>query len=200
MNICKNCLNQITNWFKFQQICINSAETLHNNQLIDVGNSSIKVEDFIPSFDDDAISSSSFLANSIESNNSENKHSLELENMEPYSSESKKKRLTSRVKLKKSLVCHVCNRNFKFKCNLKTHIMSHTGEKPRSHSTKNGFICKYCNQHFSFKSNLLRHEMCHTGERRHNCTICNKGKVRFLRSNHIMKLQRPSIGKSGYDT
>lgn len=187
-NICKNCLNQITNWVNFQQICVNSAKTLHNNQLniqnlpIDVGNWSIKVEevDFISSLEDDAISSSSFQAeDDIKGNNSDDiksKHSHELENTEPNSSELKKKRLTSRVKIKKSLVCHICNRNFKFKCNLKRHMMSHTGEKPRSHDPKNGFICKFCHHRFSFKSNLLRHEMCHTGERRHKCTICNKGK------------------------
>lgn len=52
-------------------------------------------------------------------------------------------------------VCKVCGRECRRPSTLKTHILTHTGQRP--------FLCRYpgCNKSFNVRSNMLRHERLH---------------------------------------
>ena len=49
--------------------------------------------------------------------------------------------------------CHVCNRGFLNKSNIKVHLRTHTGEKP--------FGCEHCSKAFRQKAHLLKHMSIH---------------------------------------
>ncbi|XP_068225847.1 zinc finger protein with KRAB and SCAN domains 1-like [Palaemon carinicauda] len=55
-------------------------------------------------------------------------------------------------------VCDVCGKRFSYKCNLKNHLMLHTGDKP--------FRCKECGKRFRQKGHLVGPKRrAHTGEK-----------------------------------
>merc|ERR1712038_1978055 len=49
--------------------------------------------------------------------------------------------------------CHICNRGFLNKSNIKVHLRTHTGEKP--------FGCEHCSKAFRQKAHLLKHMSIH---------------------------------------
>lgn len=59
--------------------------------------------------------------------------------------------------------CDVCQRTFKNKYILNSHLNSHT--KP--------FSCSLCNKHFSRSFDLKRHWRLHTGEKPFSCSLCD---------------------------
>lgn len=90
--------------------------------------------------------------------------------------------------------CLICNKEFKKKCNLKLHMVTHSGHKPhkcnqcsksffvygqlarhmRLHTGEKQYSCTQCDKSFFKHYNLTRHMMSHTGEKNHECLVCGK--------------------------
>ena len=72
-----------------------------------------------------------------------------------------------RTKLKeKKHICEYCNVGFGQKCDLRRHIMIHTGERP--------YPCLICDKRFQRKTDLNKHTRTHTGEKPYACEFCDK--------------------------
>ncbi|KAJ3338643.1 hypothetical protein HDU93_009276 [Gonapodya sp. JEL0774] len=70
----------------------------------------------------------------------------------------------------KKHVCRACGIKFNRSHNLKSHMLTHTGERP--------FKCENCELSFSRLHDLRRHKRLHTGERPHVCAGCDKSFAR----------------------
>lgn len=108
--------------------------------------------------------------------------------------ESKQERRAKRYREKKHM-CEDCGQGFGQKCDLRKHIMIHTGERPwvcevcektfqrktdlvkhmRIHTGEKPYECEYCGKKVSDKSQLNVHRRLHTGDRPYQCDICSKG-------------------------
>lgn len=72
-----------------------------------------------------------------------------------------------RAKLKeKKHICEYCNVGFGQKCDLRRHVMIHTGERP--------YPCQICDKRFQRKTDLVKHTRTHTGEKPYACEFCDK--------------------------
>lgn len=67
--------------------------------------------------------------------------------------------------IKKSFVCHICNRGFSRKDSLKNHSRIHTGDGL--------YVCPECHKACVTKQELRRHLRIHTGEKPFKCSHCS---------------------------
>ena len=69
-------------------------------------------------------------------------------------------------KPKKTFACETCGRVLTTGWKLKSHMRTHTGERPHS--------CTICNKSFTEKCSLKRHFRTHTGEKLFKCNYCDR--------------------------
>ncbi|KAI8771446.1 zinc finger protein 235 [Biomphalaria glabrata] len=96
---------------------------------------------------------------------------------------SKETVLTKKIKTYKKHICQICLREFSQSSHLKSHQVTHTGEKP--------FKCQICLKGFSQNSSLYTHQVIHTGEKPFQCQICLK---QFSRASNLKSHQRVHKG------
>lgn len=82
--------------------------------------------------------------------------------------------------------CPYCSTEFTRHHNLKSHLLTHSHEKP--------FVCSTCQQRFRRLHDLKRHTKLHTGERPH---ICPKCKRRFARGDALARHNKGHGGCAG---
>ncbi|XP_074033708.1 uncharacterized protein isoform X3 [Leptinotarsa decemlineata] len=80
--------------------------------------------------------------------------------------------------------CKICSKSFIWKCHLKIHEKTHTGEK--------SFQCKICLKSFVERGNLKAHERIHIGEKPFQCKICLK---LFIQNSNSKSHERTHTGK-----
>lgn len=82
--------------------------------------------------------------------------------------------------------CHHCNQTFTRHHNLKSHLLTHSHEKP--------FLCQTCQARFRRLHDLKRHSKLHTGERPHVCPKCTR---KFARGDALARHARAEGGCAG---
>ncbi|KAL2834502.1 hypothetical protein BDW59DRAFT_48343 [Aspergillus cavernicola] len=82
--------------------------------------------------------------------------------------------------------CPYCATEFTRHHNLKSHLLTHSHEKP--------FVCQTCQSRFRRLHDLKRHQKLHTGERPHLCPKCGR---RFARGDALARHNKGQGGCAG---
>ncbi|EXF83176.1 hypothetical protein CFIO01_01402 [Colletotrichum fioriniae PJ7] len=82
--------------------------------------------------------------------------------------------------------CPFCETEFTRHHNLKSHLLTHSQEKP--------YICQECNMRFRRLHDLKRHSKLHTGEKPHICPKCDR---KFARGDALARHSKGAGGCAG---
>lgn len=94
--------------------------------------------------------------------------------------------LAPRSPSQKKHKCPYCETEFTRHHNLKSHLLTHSQEKP--------YVCQTCNMRFRRLHDLKRHTKLHTGERPHVCPKCDR---KFARGDALARHAKGQGGCAG---
>ncbi|GFY49442.1 PR domain zinc finger protein 12 [Trichonephila inaurata madagascariensis] len=88
---------------------------------------------------------------------------------------------------KKKLNCVICHKGFNSRSNLRSHMRTHTQQKP--------FKCNVCFRRFSQSSTLRNHTRLHTGEKPYRCNTCHSAysQLAGLRAHQKSSQHQPKL-------